>query len=561
MKLVIYSSISPHILEHLLWRLHLDAPEVTVAGVLYETPRPPLPAAKRLRRFLRLVRDRDFLVYAAYRVATALGAAATRALDSALRWIHAAPRDPNGQTPSLEQVIEAWRHRGVRFHVTRDLHDEAALTFVRELQPDVGLIYGTRILKPALFAIPTRGSINIHKHKVPEYRGSGAPGLWELRDGLTEQTVTVHRVVSEVDAGAILGESTFPIEPLDTLDSVQLKADLLGVDLIVKVLRDEALGVSVERPQPAGGTVYKGYQAHQKHAMERRIRAARARWRPIYMRSLPKRIARTLLLPVLAFRNHHRRRSKSFPVIVLYHHLTCDRPKRMGLPTAAFARQVRYLKKHYRIASLPEAVTLLQRGEIDMPTVVLTFDDGYADNFIGLRAVAEIERVPVALCVCTQHLTDRSELAHDVARGERGFPSMGWDEVRYLDRHGVTIVSHTRTHFNCASTDYEHLVREIGESRRELEERLGHVVDVFAFPKGKPHNISPVAYHIARQHYPVVMSAAAGPNTGPLELPCELRRYSHPDSLIELELQLQSILDPPVPLRPIPSEAVDSQIG
>lgn len=550
MKLVIYSSVSPAMLQHLLWRLEIDLPDVTVAGVLYETGRRPLATAKRARRVARLLRDPDFLVYAGYRAATAVSTCATRALDQTLRFIHAAPRDPNGRARSLEELIAAWRARGVQFHVTRDLHDGESLDFMHRLEPDLGLIYGTRILKPELFTIPRRGSINIHKHKVPDYRGSGAPGLWELRDGRTEQTVTVHRVVKEVDAGAILGERTFPIEPLDTLESVQLKADLVGVDLIVDTLRDEADGRVVERPQPAGGALYKGHQPHQKFAIERRIRAGRRRWRPVFTRSLPKRLARAVMLPLLAFRNHRRRRLARFPVIVLYHHLTCDREKRMGLPTAEFARHVRYLKKHYRIVSLQDAVALLASGDITAPTVVLTLDDGYMDNFTGLRAIAEVECVPVTLCVCTQHVTDRSELAHDVARGERGFPSMGWDEVRYLDRHGVTIASHTRTHFNCGTTDDAQLEREIAGSREELEKELGHQVELFAFPKGKPHNISPLACEIALRHYPVVMSAAGGPNFGPITLPAELRRYSHPDSLIELEMQLQGILDPSVAPRP-----------
>ena len=555
MRLVIYSSVSPHMLQHLLWRLEVDLPEAKVAGVLYETGRPPLPAAKRLRRFARLMRDPDFLLYAGHKAIGAAGASARAAFDAVVRTMHAAPRDPNGPALTLDRLADTWRACGVEFHVTRDLHNAESLAFLRRLDPDLGLIYGTRILRPELFTIPRLGSINIHKHKVPEYRGSGSPGLWELRDGITQQTVTVHRVVEEVDAGAILGEQTFAIEPFDTLESVQLKADVVGVDLIVDVLRDEARGRITERPQPPGGTVYKGYQPHQKFAIERRIRRSRERWKPTYTRSLAKRVVRALALPLLTVRNHSRRKSARFPVIILYHHLTCDRRKRMGLPTAEFARHVRYLKRHYRIVSLHEAVGLLERGEVTEPTVVLTLDDGYVDNFMGLRAIAEIERVPMTVCVCTQHVTDESELAHDVTRGEQGFRSMGWNHVRYLDRHGVTIASHTRTHFNCGSTDYPRLEHEIGGSREELERKLGHRVTMFAFPKGKPHNISPLACAIALQHYPVVMSAAGGPNFGPIQLPAELRRYSHPDSLLELEMQLQEILDPPVPLRPVANEA------
>jgi peptidoglycan/xylan/chitin deacetylase (PgdA/CDA1 family)/folate-dependent phosphoribosylglycinamide formyltransferase PurN len=542
-------------LNHLVWRLALDLPEVTVAGILYETDRPTLGRGRRVRRFLRLLRDADFRVYAVSRISSFLQARGTAALDTFLRLVHAAPREPNGPALSLDTFVQELRTRGVPIHITRDLHDTDSLNFVRTLDADLGLIYGTRILKPALFTLPRRGTVNIHKHRVPEYRGCGAPGLWELRDGRPDLTITIHRVVAEVDAGAILGERTLPIEPLDTLESLGMKADVAGADLIVDVLRSENQGGSVERPQPGGGCVFKGYQPHQIHAIERRIRSRRPSWRPRYTRPPLKLIARTAALPFIALRNRRRRREKRFPIVVLYHHLTSDRPKFMSLPTEEFARHVRFLKRHYRIASLDEAVAMLAKDEVTQPTVVLTLDDGYAENFVGLRAVVELERVPVTICVCTRHVADRSELAHDVARGEVGFPSMGWEEVRYLDRHGVTIASHTRTHHDCGTGGYAELVPEIAGSRRDLEAELGHRVDAFAFPKGKPRNVSPAAYRLALQHYSVVMSASAGENYGPFEPPGELRRYCHPDTIWELELQLQSLLDRPVAPLPVPQDA------
>ena len=42
MRLVVFSSMPAAALDHLLWRLAIDLPEVTVAGILYETNRPTL---------------------------------------------------------------------------------------------------------------------------------------------------------------------------------------------------------------------------------------------------------------------------------------------------------------------------------------------------------------------------------------------------------------------------------------------------------------------------------------------------------------------------------------
>ena len=109
----------------------------------------------------------------------------------------------------------------------------------------------------------------------------------------------------------------------------------------------------------------------------------RPQWRPVYTRNRLKLILRTAALPFVALRNRRRRRRKRFPIVVLYHHLTSDRPKFMSLPTAQFARHVRFLQRHYRIVSVDEAVAMLAKDEVPEPTVVLTLDDGYAENFSG----------------------------------------------------------------------------------------------------------------------------------------------------------------------------------
>lgn len=543
-RIVIFSSLPPAKLEHLLRRLTTDlAPQVEIAGVLYEHPRAPLARSKRIKRAARLIGERDFRRFARHKFAATLSRKFQAQLDKTLRALHGAPPHPNGEPLTLERLADTCEARGVKFHQTRDLHDTTSLNFVRSLRADLGVVYGTRILKPELFTIPERGSINIHKHKVPDYRGGGAPGIWELRDGQTEQFVTAHRVTAEVDAGHILGERSFPVDEFDTLASVGLKADLVGIDLLVDVIRAESTGESVETPQPAGGALYKGFKAHQIFAIEREIGAHRAKFTPEYSRPAYKLVARTLAYPALYLKNRRRQREQNFPVVMLFHHVITDKRKRMGLPTEEFARHVQYLKKHYRIASLEEALKMLREGRVAQPTVVLTFDDGYAENFLCLRAVAESENVPVALFVCTERVSERAPFAHDLHANEAGFPALDWDQVRYLDQHNVAIGSHTRTHFDCGSTDRDALAAEIIGSKRDLCRELGHCVQFFAFPYGHPRNMSEEAREMARENFAYVFSAHGGVNYAPVSPPCELRRRSHPDSLWELELTLQSLLD------------------
>ena len=545
-RIVIFSSETPTSLHHFIRRLERDLPAIEIAGVLYEQRSSGLTRRKRIHRALRLAKNRDFRGFVGHRIQQNIDSKIQQLLDAILRFLHAAPKNPNGPHMSLDTVIADCRERQIPFHLTQDIHDSASLSFVRDIAPDIGVIYGTRILKPELFSIPTRGSINIHKHKLPDYRGSGAPGIWELRDGRTEVTVSVHRVLKEVDAGPILGEIAFPIDRFDTLESIGLKANLLGIDLLINVLRSESLGQSSEVPQVGPSSVYKGYQAHQIFAIEKQLQANRSAsaFKPTYTRPSHKLMLRTLMYPGAFMRNLRRRRQKAFPVVILFHHLITDKPKFMGLSTAQFAAHIRFLKKHYRIVSLPEAISQLRKGQVPVPTVALTFDDGYADNFLCLRAVAEREQVPISLFVCTKHVNDGNGFQHDLDKKEVGFAPLNWNQLRYFDQHDVVIGSHTRTHFDCGATEQQRLTDEIVGSRDDLFREIGpQAASYFAFPKGHPKNMSAPAIDIARQNYDVVFSACGGVNYTLPSGSQELLRCAHPDSLWELELLMQGLLE------------------
>jgi peptidoglycan/xylan/chitin deacetylase (PgdA/CDA1 family) len=61
-----------------------------------------------------------------------------------------------------------------------------------------------------------------------------------------------------------------------------------------------------------------------------------------------------------------------------------------------------------------------------------------------------------------------------------------WDEVIALDREPlITIGAHTVDHFVMSQLRYEELQRQIRESRVELERRLGHPIQHFAYPFGR----------------------------------------------------------------------------
>ena len=135
----------------------------------------------------------------------------------------------------------------------------------------------------------------------------------------------------------------------------------------------------------------------------------------------------------VTLRNWQRRRREDYPVMILYHHLVSDRPHRFGVSTAYFLRQVNYLLRHYRVVSLSEAVELVRKGGVKAPTVAVTFDDGYADNFVNLRAVTEETGLPIGYFISTEHISNGREFAHDQSFYEHGFPPNTWEQIEFSE--------------------------------------------------------------------------------------------------------------------------------
>jgi peptidoglycan/xylan/chitin deacetylase (PgdA/CDA1 family) len=226
--------------------------------------------------------------------------------------------------------------------------------------------------------------------------------------------------------------------------------------------------------------------------------------------------------------------------MILRHHLVSDRPHRSGVSTVYFLRQVNYLLRHYRVVSLSEAAELVRKGRVKVPTVAITFDDGYADNFVNLRAVTEETAFPIGYFISTEHIASGREFAHDQISNRQGFPPNTWEQIEFLRRCGYEIGSHTRSHADCGPTDEEFLRHEIVGSAEDIQQKLGSTAH-FSFPFGLPQNISAPAATIACASYRNVFSAYGGGNFH-ADARRILKRSNFPRTVWELELQLQSVL-------------------
>jgi len=168
--------------------------------------------------------------------------------------------------------------------------------------------------------------------------------------------------------------------------------------------------------------------------------------------------------------------------ILTYHRVTDAHPgERLCVPIARFAEQMRHLHEAgYRTVTMAQAAQRMTHPQIEWPQrpVVITFDDGYADNFLhAYPAMARYGFVGVFF-VPTQFLQDPPTAEHPDDR------SMRWINLEELLKAGHEIGSHSVTHRRLASLSVEEVQREVGESKRILEQQLKHPITSFCYPSG-----------------------------------------------------------------------------
>lgn len=142
-----------------------------------------------------------------------------------------------------------------RIHFVPDIHDDAVLDRVRALKPELGLVYGSPILKPALFEIPAQGTLGIHHGQLPQYRGKKTT-FWAMYNGEAEAAVTIQKINAGLDTGQIVNSDTVPIGRR-SYGAVWRELLALGLDLYIESILQVKAGTAVYRPQKgAKGKLY-----------------------------------------------------------------------------------------------------------------------------------------------------------------------------------------------------------------------------------------------------------------------------------------------------------------
>lgn len=186
--------------------------------------------------------------------------------------------------------------------------------------------------------------------------------------------------------------------------------------------------------------------------------------------------------------------------IIIYHHVSPTIDYYTNTPPDVFERQLAAVAERYEFWTLRRAAEAFERGESAEGKVVVTFDDGYEDNYtFGLPRLDAVG-AKATFFILPRYAGVTNEWN---AKAEYRVPHMDWMQTRELAAEGHEIGSHGISHRPMASLDRDTVLEEIRSSKAIIEDQLGAAVDTFSYPYGIT---TPEITELVRQSYRAAVS-------------------------------------------------------
>lgn len=212
-----------------------------------------------------------------------------------------------------------------------------------------------------------------------------------------------------------------------------------------------------------------------------------------------------------------------------------------------FQIYLEFFKSNFRIINLTELYAIISAGQpIKEKLALITFDDGYRDNFDIAYPLLKAMNIPATFFVTTSLIESNkvpwwdeiawhvkqlpgqelklsiwpngiaipeiidSDVIRKVLSRVKAFPAkinnqleelrsitkkeipadlsdnlfMGWEQLQEAEKNGISIGAHSHTHRILSSLPQEELIYELTESKRLLEKYLTNPIESISYPVG-----------------------------------------------------------------------------
>lgn len=222
--------------------------------------------------------------------------------------------------------------------------------------------------------------------------------------------------------------------------------------------------------------------------------------------------------------------------VLMYHHVNQHKDDMVTITPDVFECQMKYLQKNgYATLTIDKLIDYIN-GEFQLTqkAVVITFDDGWLDNYIYAFPVLEKYKIHASIFI----VADRTEKASEnsaqspssvpnhkeskslIKKGEEQKVALNWRLIKKIADTGlVDFYSHTMSHRECDKLSEAELSEELKQSKKIIERQLNRPCPYLCWPYGKYND---AAIRIARDSgYKAVFTVEHGivkPGSDPLAI-------------------------------------------
>jgi peptidoglycan/xylan/chitin deacetylase (PgdA/CDA1 family) len=178
--------------------------------------------------------------------------------------------------------------------------------------------------------------------------------------------------------------------------------------------------------------------------------------------------------------------AKQTQIPILMYHALDESHSIIATPPATFASQMRWLYENdYHVIPLSHLVQHLhRRTSLPARSIVITFDDGFESIYTVAFPILARYGFSATVFLVAGYCGGSNNWPHQ-PQAILHHPLLTWAQVREMDGQGIEFGAHTMNHPWLDQLTPGEIEYEVLSSKAQIEEQIGHPIDLFAYPYGR----------------------------------------------------------------------------
>jgi peptidoglycan/xylan/chitin deacetylase (PgdA/CDA1 family) len=142
----------------------------------------------------------------------------------------------------------------------------------------------------------------------------------------------------------------------------------------------------------------------------------------------------------------------------------------------------------YKTINIDELLIYLNGERISAKRpILITFDDGYENNYINAYPILKKMNLVATICVCTAYIGKKESVfeKEKYIKGKMPENYLAEEEIVEMSQNHISFCSHGINHFYMDELEGMDLENEITKSKETLEKILNMKINFFCYPYGR----------------------------------------------------------------------------